>query len=170
MYGRPRSAPKHRPLDVSYEATPVTRVHGFIRFCDNVLMCESMDPLDGTPKLGFISSPVREGADAFATIARATQEKTGLELSHFGIAQFVVEHEGEQVTHQVITGRAFEGELGSHVVGARFMPLTDVLSQQHNLCHGVPELIARVATMTHGFDKFVQTARKQAGALALVGA
>lgn len=168
-YGRDKSAPKHAPLDLGYGQCPdIADVYGFIRFGEQVLVCETEPASDGSRRLGFISGPAQKDSSPLTSVARATLEATGLELSTFGTARFVIPHDGASIVGQVVTARASGLKLSRHARdGARFMPLQDVLLRQNDFCTGVLELISRVENMGYGFDKFVQTARRQAGALAL---
>lgn len=156
-YGRPSGVPKHGQLDLGYSDNRVSAsAFGFIRFGAEVLVCT--DSCAGSEELGFIGGPIKQDEDAFATVSRLTREKTGLELSSFGVAQFVIGQQAEVDIAQVVTCRASERMPASQMRGAEFMPITDVMKRLAEFKRGTPALIAQVATMGYGFSKFVTSA------------
>lgn len=156
-YGRPRGVQKHRQLDMVYPNSSVSgSAYGSIRFGAEVLVCTGSD--DGLEGLGFIGGPINPDDDAFSTVARLTWQRTGLELSRFGVARFVIGQQGDGAIGQVVTCRASERMDASKMAGAEFMPVTDVMSRLSEFRPGTPELIAQVATMGYGFNTFVTDA------------
>jgi len=138
-----------------------TAVYGFFCSGDKVLVhVIPGSTLDDPDTYEFVGAPLQETNDALATIKSEFRRRAGLEISNFGVAQFVIRRGDAECLSYVVTGRASESELDA-ASKLKFVPLTDVVAQQDACQFGGKELLVRVATMGFGYDLFVKNAREQ---------